>query len=165
MPFKFLKTEHLIYVFPEVCYAEQRVRREIVGRSAGVSVRVMKGVSVRTGESRGTPVERDEIVDRGMGIMAVTNKHLYFNGERSFRIRFDKIVSVQPMSDAVEVIRDRASALSEYFLVGERDANFAYELLQAIPSLDLPRDPERHDPADFHLLMLQGDVGGADFSE
>lgn len=100
-----------------------------------------------------------------MGIMAVTNKHLYFNGERSFRIRFDKIVSVQPMSDAVEVIRDRASALSEYFLVGERDANFAYELLQAIPSLDLPRDPERHDPADFHLLMLQGDVGGADFSE
>ena len=165
LPFKFLKTEHLIYVFPDVRYAEQRVKREIVGRSAGTSVRVMKGVSVRMGASRGTPVERDEIVDRGMGIMAVTNKHLYFDGERSFRIRFDKIVSVQPLTDAVEVTRDRASALAEYFMVGEREADFAYRLLQAVPALELPRDPEKHDPADFHLLMLQGDVGGDDLNE
>ena len=52
LPFKFQKTEHLIYVFPSVGYAEQRVRREIIGRSAGTSVRVMKGVSVRVGASR-----------------------------------------------------------------------------------------------------------------
>lgn len=155
LPFKFLKSEHLIYVFPDVGYAEQRVKREIVGRSAGTSVRVMKGVYLRAGGSRGTPVERDEIVHRGVGIMAVTNKHIYYNGERSFRIRFDKIVSVQFMPDAVEVTRDRASALAEYFIVGSDDNYFAYELLQAIPSLDLPKDPETLDPTDYHLTMLQ----------
>ena len=165
LPFKLLKTEHLIYVFPEVRYAEQRVKREIVGRSVGTSIRVMKGVSLRTSGSRGTPVERDEIVDRGVGMMAVTDKHLYFNGERSFRIRFDKIESVQPMADAVEVTRDRTSALAEYFLVGTQDANFAYELLHAVPSLDLPRAPEREAPDNYHLGMLQGDAGEDYFEE
>jgi hypothetical protein len=165
LPFKFQKTEHLIYVFPSVGYAEQRVRREIIGRSAGTSVRVMKGVSVRVGASRGTPVERDELVDRGRGIMVITSKHLYFNGQRSFRIPFGKIVSVQPMADAVEVTRDRASALAEYFVVGERDADFAFELLHSVPSLDLPRDPEKHDPADYHLLMLPSDVGDDELTE
>ena len=165
LPFRFQKTEHLIYVFSEVLYAEQRVKREIVGRSAGTSVRIMKGVSIRTGASRGTPVERDEIVDRGVGIMAVTDRHLYFNGQRSFRIRFDKIVSVLPTTGGVEVTRDRASALAEYFLVGEQNANFAYELLQAVPSLDLPRNPKTEDPIDYHLLVLPGDVGGDEFHE
>ena len=164
LPFRFQKTEHLIYVFPNVRYAEQRVKREIVGRSAGSSVRIMKGVSVRAGASRGTPIERDEIVDRGVGIMAVTSRHLYFNGQRSFRIRSDRIVSVQQMADGIEVTRDRANALAEYFRVGERDANFAYELLQAIPSLELPRKPEWQDPdpSEYHLLMYQSDAGGDD---
>ena len=165
LPFKFLKSEHLIFVFANVGYAEQRVKREIVGRSAGTSIRVAKGVSIRAGASRGTPVERDEVVARGEGMLAITNKHVYFSGQRSFRIRFDKIVSVKPMLDAVEVTRDRASALSEYFLVGEHNANFAYELLQAIPSLDLPRNPETENPIDYHLLILHGDVGGDQFHE
>ena len=158
LPFRFQKTEHLIYVFFDVSYAEQKVKREIVGRSAGTSVRVAKGVYMRAGASKGTPVERDVIVDRGIGTLAVTDRHLYFNGERSFRVRFDKIVSVNAWADAVEITRDRASGLSEYFQVGRNDASFAYELLQAVPSLELPKAPERLDPTDYHLLMLQGDT-------
>ena len=158
LPFKFQKTEHLIYVFFDVGYAEQKVKREIVGRSAGTSVRIAKGVYMRAGASKGTPVETDVIVDRGIGTLAVTSRHLYFSGQRSFRVRFDRIVSVKAWADAVEITRDRASGLSEYFQVGGKDANFAYELLQAVPSLELPKAPERLDPADYHLLMLQGDV-------
>lgn len=158
LPFKFQKTEHLIYAFFDVGYAEQKVKREIVGRSAGTSVRVAKGVYMRAGASRGTPVEKDVIVDRGIGTLAVTSRHLYFSGQRSFRVRFDKIVSVKAWADAVEITRDRASGLSEYFQVGREDAVFAYELLQAVPSLELPRAPERLDPADYHLLYLHGDV-------
>lgn len=165
LPFRFQKTEHLIYVFPDVRYAEQRVKREIVGRSAGASFRVAKGVTVRTGASRGTPVERDEIVDRGWGMMAVTTRHLYYNGERSFRIRFDRIVSIGQINNGVEVTRDRVSGLAEYFFVGEYDANFAYELMEAIPSLDLPRKPEREDANEYHLLMLPGDIGGDEFHD
>ena len=158
LPFKFQKSEHLIYVFIDVGYAEQKVKREIVGRSAGTSVRVAKGVYMRVGASKGTPVETDVIVDRGIGTLAVTSRHVYFSGQRSFRVRFDKIVSVKAWADAVEITRDRASGLSEYFQVGRKDAIFAYELLQAVPSLELPKAPERLDPADYHLLYLHGDV-------
>ena len=158
LPFKFLKSEHLIYVFPSVGYAEQRVKREIVGRSAGTSIRVARGAYIRVGQSRGTPVERDEIVDRGVGTMAVTTKHLYFSGERTFRIRFSRIVSVQAMRDAVEVTRDRASGLSEYFMVAPSDIEFAANLMQTIPALELPRRPETHDPSDYHLLLFDMDA-------
>lgn len=159
LPFKFLKSEHLIYVFPNVGYAEQRVKREIVGRSAGTSVRIARGVSVRVGQSRGTPVERDEIVHRGIGTMAVTTKHLYFAGERTFRIRFSRIVSVQAMRDAVEVTRDRVSGLSEYFILDDADIQFAADLMQAVPALELPRRPETHDPDNYHMLVfdIEGD--------
>lgn len=158
LPFKLQKTEHLIYLFPQVGYAEQRVRREIVGRSSGVSVRVMKGVSLRMAGSKGRPVERDEIVDRGTGILGVTDRHLYFNGERSFRIRFDRIVSIEPLADAVGVTRDRASALTEYFTVGREDARFAYELLSVIPSLESPAVAEV-EMSESCLLLLPGDIG------
>lgn len=157
LPFKFLKSEHLIYVFPNVGYAEQRIKREIVGRSAGTSVRIAKGVSVRVGQSRGTPVERDEIVHRGIGVLAVTTKHLYFAGERTFRIRFSRIVSVQAMRDAVEVTRDRVSGLSEYFMLDDADIQFAADLMQSIPALELPRRPQTHDPDNYHLLILDID--------
>ncbi|MCY3957085.1 MAG: hypothetical protein OXG65_02215 [Chloroflexi bacterium] len=162
LPFKFLKSEHLIYVFPNVGYAEQRIKREIVGRSAGTSVRVARGVSVRVGQSRGTPVERDEIVHRGVGVMAVTTKHLYFAGERTFRIRFSRIVSVQAMRDAVEVTRDRVSGLSEYFILDDADIQFAADLMQSIPALELPRRPETHDPDNYHLLTF--DINGDDLA-
>ncbi len=157
LPFKFLKSEHLLYVFPGVGYAEQRIKREIVGRSAGTSVRIAKGVSVRVGQSRGTPVERDEIVHRGVGTMAVTTKHVYFSGERTFRIRFSRIVSVQAMRDAVEVTRDRASGLSEYFMLDPSDIEFAANLMLTIPALELPRRPETHDPDNYHMLVFDID--------
>jgi len=154
LPFKFLKSEYLLYVFPNVGYAEQRIKREIVGRSAGTSVRIARGVSVRVGQSRGTPVERDEVVDRGVGTMAVTTKHLYFAGERTFRIRFSRIVSVQAMQNAVQVTRDRVSGLSEYFLLDDADIQFAADLMQSIPALELPRRPQTHDPDNYHLLVF-----------
>ena len=158
LPFKFLKSEYLLYVFPNVGYAEQRIKREIIGRSAGTSVRIAKGVSVRVGQSRGTPVERDEVVDRGVGTMAITTKHVYFSGERTFRIRFSRIVSVQAMRNAVEVTRDRASGLSEYFLLDPTDIEFAANLMLTIPALELPRRPETRDPTDYHLLTF--DING-----
>ena len=162
LPFRFMKSEYLIFVFTSVGYAEMRTKREVVGRSAGTSVRVMKGVYVRAGASRGTPVETDEIVERGTGTLAVTTKHIYFSGQRSFRIRLDKIVSVEKMLDGVAVTRDRVRAQPEYFTVGKSDAWFLYEMIQAIPSMELPSTgveqelPESY--GDYKALVL-GDGG------
>ena len=164
LPFRFMKSEHLLWVFPETRYLEQRTKREIVGRSAGTSIRIAKGVSVRAGASRGTPVESDVIVDRGMGMMAVTTKHIYFNGDRVFRIAFNKIVAIEPRGkDTVSVTRDRVSAHPEFFVVGTLDGKFAYELMQSVPSVEWGRkEPERLNPST--LMVLDGD-GGYDLLE
>ena len=148
--FKLMKSEHLIYVFSGVQYFEQRTKREMVGRSVGTSVRVAKGVSFRVGASKGTPVEKDEYVDRGVGKMAITTKHLYFNRERrSFRIPFGKMVSVESMEDAVIVTRDRASAQPEVFVMGVLLAPPCYDLLQAVPSLEMGSNPERDNGSSY----------------
>ena len=86
VPFKLQKNEKWLLAVNNVAYAEMRTKREVVGRSAGASVRVMKGVSVRTGASRGTPVETDVLTPRGSGTFAISTKHVFFQGERSFRI-------------------------------------------------------------------------------
>ena len=162
LPFKFMRSEHLIHVFPDVRYYETRIKREIVGRSAGASVRVMKGVYLRGGASKGTPVESEEAINRGDGVMAVTTKHVYFHGGRSFRIKFDKMVAVEHLSDGVGITRDRANAMPEYFRVGESDADFAYQLIQMVPSLELePGVPQRYSPGDQRFLPYN--QGGDDF--
>ena len=48
-PFRLQKSEQLIWAFQDAEHIEQKTRRDIVGRSGGVSVRVAKGVSVRMG--------------------------------------------------------------------------------------------------------------------
>ena len=154
-PFKLLKSERLVWVFEDVEYLECKIRREVVGRSSGVSVRVMKGVSVRMGQSRGSPVEREELVSRGMGLLAVATKNIYFRAAtgKSVRMPFAKIISVAGYSDAVEVTRDRASGLPEYFRVDGQDVEFLHDLLHAIPASEVTTSSEVvSEPSEYHLL-------------
>ena len=95
MPFRLLKNERWILAIENVDYAEVSTKREIHGRSAGASFRVMKGVSIRTSGSKGTPVGTDVLTHRGSGTFAISTKHVFFHGECSFRIPLAKIVSVQ----------------------------------------------------------------------
>ena len=153
--FKLGKTESLLYVFPGVRYFERVTRRRVEGRSAGTSVRVMKGVSVRVGQSSGTPVEYEEVVERAVGDLAVSTRHVFFRGDRrSFRIHMNKVVSVGPGDDFVEVVRDRASGLPEYFVgLNASDARFAAELIDSVTLSDWGRSgPEVVSAEDEGLL-------------
>ena len=156
LPFKFHKSENLLWLFSSVEYLEQRTRREMVGRSAGVSIRVVKGVSVRVGESRGIRVESDEVVSRGVGLLAVTTKHVYFSGDRSFRIPFGKIVSVERLSDGVGITRDRVSGHPEFFVVGPEDAEFACDLILSVPSVEISTNSEVVMVNEYHILSHDG---------
>ena len=161
VPFKLQKNEKWILAVNNVSYAEMRTKREVVGRSAGVSVRVMKGVSVRTGASKGTPVETDVLSPRGNGTFAVSTKHVFFHGERSFRIPLGKIVSVQGVPRGLEIVRDRASAQPEYFGIVGQDAQFVADLIHLLPEVDFGRgEPQTQDVATY--LMPFGDTGGDD---
>jgi len=128
LPFNFQKSESLIWVFDNVDYYEDKTRRQYVGSSSGVSFRIAKGAYFRTGGFRSHPVETTERVYMGTGIMAVTNKHIYFtSSEKTFRVRLDKIVSFMPFSDGVGIQRDAATAKPQFFTT--RDGWFTYNLL------------------------------------
>lgn len=161
VPFKLQKNEKWLLAVNNVAYAEMRTKREVVGRSAGASVRVMKGVSVRTGASRGTPVETDVLTPRGSGTFAISTKHVFFQGERSFRIPMAKIVSVQGSPEGLEIVRDRASAQPEYFGIVGSDAQFVADLIHLLPELDFGRrEPAMQDVSTY--LMPFGDMGADD---
>ncbi len=128
LPFNLLKSEKLIWVFQAVPYYEPRTRTSYSGSYSGVSVRVAKGLYYRTGGFRGNPVVTTQTTQIDTGIFGVTTKHVYFTGSvKSFRIRFNKIVSFAPFSDGIAIQRDAVTAKPQIFKTG--DGWFTYNLL------------------------------------
>lgn len=128
LPFNFQKSEQLIWLFKNVEYYEDKKRREYVGGHHGASIRIAKGIYYRIGSFKGYPIEKVERTYVGTGILAITNKHMYFKcAEKAFRIRLDKIVTIEPYSDGVVIQRDAQSALPQAFVTG--DGWFTYNLL------------------------------------
>lgn len=128
LPFNFQKDEALIWAFNNVAYYEEKTRRQYVGGSHGMSFRIAKGVYYRVGSFRGRPVKTTERVHVDTGILAVTTKHLYFQGHtKTFRVRLDKVVSFMPYSDGVGIQRDATTAKPQFFITG--DGWFTYNLL------------------------------------
>jgi hypothetical protein len=74
------KAEQIVWAFERSEYIEDRTRRQYVGGSRGVSVRVMKGVYYHIGGFQGHAIDRTERVHVYTGLVIVTNKHIYFDG-------------------------------------------------------------------------------------
>lgn len=132
LPFRFQKSEHLLWVFPSVEYLEQETRRD------------------------------DGAISRGTGLLAITTKHIYFNGDRrSLRIPFGKIVSVELVSvdgqrDGIGITRDRASGQPDFFVVGHEDAEFARDLILSVPSVEISANSKVVTAVEYHLLSHNG---------
>lgn len=128
LPINFQKKERLIWAFPGSQYLEDKTRRQYVGGSQGVSIRVMKGVYYRVGAFKAQPVETTERTHIDTGWVAITNRHVYFSGSRkSIRIPYTKIVSFEPFSNGFGVMRDTATAKPQIFITG--DGWFSYNLV------------------------------------
>ena len=124
----FSKNEKTVWVFENCTYYEDKIRRTYEGKSQGVSIRIMKGVYYRVGAFKGNPVEHTERVHVDTGQMIVTDKNIYFSGPRySTKIPYKKIVSYQPYSDGIGLIRSAATAKPQTFVTG--DGWFAYNLV------------------------------------
>ncbi|MEO8233505.1 MAG: hypothetical protein ABI638_14580 [Ignavibacteriota bacterium] len=136
VPFNLQKNETLIWLINGVDYYTDKVRREYVGRTQGVSLRIVKGVYYRLGEFKGHPVDTVEKIYLGRGILGFTNKQLYFfNSQTSFRIRYDKIISVSPSSNGFTIIKDGVTAKPQAFIDG--DGWFSYNLITNLSQIDL----------------------------
>ncbi|MFZ5992084.1 MAG: hypothetical protein ACOYW9_09985 [Deinococcota bacterium] len=132
-PILLQKGEKLAWVFQEVKLYEYRVHREYVSSGGGVSVRVAKGVYLRSSQVRTKPIvtERLELVDRGM--LLVTTKHLYFHGKQAHRLALKKIVALDPYRDGIEVHPDGAKPKSRIYVLD--DGWFASNLITGLAGL------------------------------
>ena len=134
LPINLQKGEQVVWAFPASKYLEDKTRRQYVGRSQGVSVRLMKGFYYRVGSFKGQAVEYTDRIHLDTGIVFVTNKNLYFAGSRkSLRLPYSKIVSFEPFSDGIGIIRDAASAKPQIFVTG--DGWFTYNLVTNLARL------------------------------
>jgi hypothetical protein len=134
LPFNLQKTETIIWLFQNVEYYEEKTRRHFEGCHQGLSIRVAKGLYYRAGAFKGYPVEKTEIVPIDIGLMGITNKHIYFTGDRkSFRVKYDKIVSFTPYDDGIGIQRDAASAKPQIFKTN--DGWFSYNLISNLAQI------------------------------
>lgn len=119
MPFNLQKGETLIWLFQNVPYYEPRSKTTYTGTSKGVSLRIAKGVYYRAGGFKGNPIVTTQTVHIDTGYLAFTDKNIYFTGPvKSFRVRYDKIITFTPYSDGIGMQRDGASSKPMTFLTG-----------------------------------------------
>ena len=157
-PFNLMKSEELLWLFGGADYLEQVTQREFRGGSLGVSFRVAKGVYIRPGAFRGRSVATSSMQHTDSGVLGITTKHIYFKGSsKSFRVRLEKIVSFDPYRDGLGIMRDTARAKPEVFRMGETDAWFLLNIIDAVMSLDRVKLPKAGDPTldDF----VDGELG------
>lgn len=128
LPINFQKDEKIVWVFHNSQYLEDKTRRQYVGRSHGVSVRIAKGVYYRTSSFKGHAVEYTERVHLDTGLVVITNKNIYFAGsQKSLRLPYGKIVSFEPYGDGIGIMRDTATAKPQTFVTG--DGWFVYNIV------------------------------------
>lgn len=88
--------------FDAMLLEERVVNRQVVGRSSGMSFRIMKGVSYRVGQSRGQILSQTGIVPISEGEFVVTNQRLIFSGDRkSVNAPLGKILDVDFFKDGL----------------------------------------------------------------
>lgn len=128
MPFNLKKDEKLIYAF-QIPVKEVVTKKERIAGSRGVSIRVMKGVYYHMGGSKGQTIETKVNQSLGICSVAVTNQYLYImSAETSFRIAFNKIVSIYNNGDNVIIYRDGAK--NNPLMLEYNDTWFLYNILQ-----------------------------------
>lgn len=81
---------------------ERVVRSRVVGKSAGVGFRLMKGVSFRVGQSRGHVQSERDVIPISFGDFVITNKRLIFSGDRkSVNAPLGKILDIDLFADGL----------------------------------------------------------------
>ena len=94
--------EVFIYAWPQVSIAEYQTQKQYVAGSAGVSVRVCKGVYVRSGGTRGHVETSKGLSSLGVGAVAVTNRNIYVMAPvEPIKAPLKKLVSAKALRNGV----------------------------------------------------------------
>ena len=129
VPFNLMKSEKLVWVMDDVDYIETVVRRERRGSSHGLSIRIARGVYYRPSAFRSRAIEWKETVHQDTGLVGFTTKHIYFSGpKKKFKVRYDRIVDLEPYDDGFGIMKDNQTAKPQAFRAA--DGWFSYNLTQ-----------------------------------
>lgn len=126
--------ECALWVFDNVTMYQEKITREYVGGSRGMSYRICKGLTYRTGSFKGHPVEQSHMDMVGVGSLVVTNKNFFFHcPTASVKIPYSKLVGVTPYSDGLEVHKEEAKPKRTVFQ--GFDAWFVMNVLNLVNNL------------------------------
>jgi hypothetical protein len=124
LPVGFDADEQVVFCLPGVELMEARAvrysQRNTQGRSAGSSIRIMKGLSIRTGggvshsNSVGESIEKLKVIDEGT--LVLTNKRLAFFGSiRTNSVKLSDIIAMEPFDCGFELHRERKQKSETYY--------------------------------------------------
>lgn len=106
--------EIIIYAVPCATFKDKEQVVGYTGKSAGASVRVAKGLTVRTGSSGGQPI-RDMVRKHSVGDLIITNKRVVFIGkDDNFDFSVNKISAIKPLSKETFLIQSGRSSKNIY---------------------------------------------------
>ena len=126
--------ECALWVYDNVTMFQEKIVREYQGGSRGMSYRICKGITYRTGSFKGRPVERSSMDKVGVGSLVITNKHFFFHcPTASVKIPYSKLVGVTPYSDGLEVHKEEAKPKRTVFQ--GFDAWFVMNVLNQVNNL------------------------------
>lgn len=134
MPINLQKTERVVWIFSDVEYLEDKVKRSYVGQSHGLSIKIAKGIYYRPSVFKGYPIETKQRVHVDTGSLIVTDKNIYFYGpQKSFRIPYQKIVSFMQFDNGIGIMKDTATAKPQIFVTNE--GWYSYNLITNLASI------------------------------
>lgn len=101
------KGECTLWVYHNVTMFQEKIQREYHGKTGGFNIRICKGLTYRTGQFKGHPVEHRYLDKIGIGSLVVTDKHIYFHcPTASIKVPYSKLIGVEPYSDGIELHKD-----------------------------------------------------------
>lgn len=104
-----MRTDRIMLASGETCHFSERAilttektKKRYVGRSNGFSFRVCKGVTYRTGQNRGTPIE-ESYTEKNKGLLYITNKRIIFVSDKNaFEKKLKSLTAITPYSNAIQ---------------------------------------------------------------
>ena len=122
------ENEQCFFVLDVHTKKEKVVSKNIRGGSAGVSFRVAKGVTLRTGSAGGQIVNNTQMVIDSTGRLIITNQRIiYASNKQNLECDLDKLLSYQVYSDGVQINPRRGKSWLLY-----ADYEYSYQCLSTI---------------------------------
>ena len=106
LPILLGKNEYILWCYNKIEGYEEKTGRRYVGGSRGISTRICKGVYYRVGSSKGHSIEYQYQNPLGHGLWIITNKNIYFLGQKQVKIGISKILSYEPYSNGLVIVKD-----------------------------------------------------------